>query len=189
MEDWLARRRAAAASPTSSPASSTPPLRGEGAPIYARDCAACHGASGRDFSGEYVGKVDAHRRDRHRPRPARQLHPRPRGRTRTCSTPNSAPSASRPSARPTATPTRPLDGLWLRAPYLHNGSVPDARRAARAAGGAPRRVPARLRRLRPAGDGLRQRPGPHRPRGLAAALLLRHHAPASARSARRRRRR
>ena len=24
----------------------------------------------------------------------------------------------------------PLDGLWLRAPYLHNGSVPDSARAA-----------------------------------------------------------
>ena len=30
---------------------------------------------------------------------------------------------SRISARPTDTPT-PLDGIWLRAPYLHNGSVP-----------------------------------------------------------------
>ena len=58
----------------------------------------------------------------------------------------------------------PLDGLWLRAPYLHNGSVPTLARAALAARRAPRRLPARLRRLRPRGDGLRQRPRPHRPR-------------------------
>ena len=34
---------------------------------------------------------------------------------------------SRTSARPTATPNMPLDGIWLRAPYLHNGSVPTLR--------------------------------------------------------------
>ena len=34
----------------------------------------------------------------------------------------------------------PLDGLWLRAPYLHNGSRAHCRRAARASGRAPREV-------------------------------------------------
>ena len=79
------------------------------------------------------------RRDRHRPRPARQLHPRSRGQPERRSTPTSATSASRPSARPTATPTRPLDGLWLRAPYLHNGSVPTLEALLCPAGRAPRR--------------------------------------------------
>ncbi len=32
----------------------------------------------------------------------------------------------------------PLDGLWLRAPYLHNGSVPSAARSARTRVGAAR---------------------------------------------------
>ena len=34
-----------------------PALAARGAPIYREYCAACHGASGRDFSGENVGRV------------------------------------------------------------------------------------------------------------------------------------
>ncbi len=42
----------------------------------------------------------------------------------------------------------PLEGLWLRAPYLHNGSVPVARGSARKDRSAPEAVQARLRRVR-----------------------------------------
>ena len=34
-----------------------PALAASGAPIYKAYCAGCHGASGSDFSGEYVGQV------------------------------------------------------------------------------------------------------------------------------------
>ena len=85
-------------------------LAEQGAAVYARECAGCHGASGRDFTGEYVGQGDADRRDRHRPGAARQLHARPRGQPERALRRVSAPSASRPSARPTATPTRRSTG-------------------------------------------------------------------------------
>ena len=32
-------------------------LAGQGAPVYKKYCAGCHGADGKDFRGEYVGKV------------------------------------------------------------------------------------------------------------------------------------
>ena len=77
-------------------------------------------------AGEHVGKVTPHRRDRHRSAPARFVHLRARGATSRRST---------PAIRWRFTHFRktfgyanmPLDGLWLRAPYLHNGSVPTLR--------------------------------------------------------------
>ncbi len=42
---------------------------------------------------------------------------------------------------------QPLDGIWLRAPYLHNGSVPTLAGAADAAAAAADDVLARLRHL------------------------------------------
>jgi mono/diheme cytochrome c family protein len=101
-------------------------LAEQGAPIYKQYCAACHGADGKDFSGKYVGKVvpideigtDRHRLDSYTYDVAvnqnmifagygeeRFSHFR-----KTFGYANS-----------------PLDGLWLRAPYLHNGSVPTLR--------------------------------------------------------------
>jgi hypothetical protein len=101
-------------------------LAEQGAPIYKQYCADCHGADGKDFSGKYVGKVvpideigtDRHRLDSYTYDVAvnqnmifagygeeRFNHFR-----KTFGYANS-----------------PLDGLWLRAPYLHNGSVPTLR--------------------------------------------------------------
>jgi len=101
-------------------------LAAQGAPIYKKYCAECHGADGKDFRGEYAGKVvpideigtDRHRLDSYTYDVAvnqnmifagygdeRFSHFR-----KTFGYANS-----------------PLDGLWLRAPYLHNGSVPTLR--------------------------------------------------------------
>ena len=51
----------------------------------------------------------------------------------------------------------PLDGVWLRAPYLHNGSVPTLRDLLNPARGAAERFLPRLRRLRSAEGRLRLR--------------------------------
>ena len=101
-------------------------LAAQGAPVYRKYCAECHGTDGKDFSGKYVGKVtpieeigtDRHRLDSYTYDVAvnqnlifagyedeRFSHFR-----KTFGYANS-----------------PLDGLWLRAPYLHNGSVPSLR--------------------------------------------------------------
>jgi hypothetical protein len=101
-------------------------LAGQGAPIYKNYCAGCHGADGKDFRGEFVGKVvpiaqiatDTRRLDSYTYDVAvnqnlifagygdeRFSHFR-----KTFGYANS-----------------PLDGLWLRSPYLHNGSVPTLR--------------------------------------------------------------
>ena len=104
IEDWLATAEPPPFADVF-PAQFDPALAALGAPVYAGACAGCHGASGRDFTGEYVGQVtpigavgtDRGRLDNYTDSPS----------TRTPSTPSSAPSGSRPSARPTATPTRP----------------------------------------------------------------------------------
>jgi hypothetical protein len=101
-------------------------LAGQGAPVYKKYCVECHGADGKDFRGEAVGKVvpiedigtDRRRLDSYTYDVAvnqnlifagygeeRFSHFR-----KTFGYANS-----------------PLDGVWLRAPYLHNGSVPTLR--------------------------------------------------------------
>jgi cytochrome c2 len=97
-----------------------------GKQLYGEYCAACHGASGRDFSGAFVGKVE------------------PIGKIRTdpCRLDNytyalAVEQGNLYAAYPDERFRRfrkthgyanmPLDGLWLRAPYLHNGSVPTVR--------------------------------------------------------------
>ena len=100
-------------------------LAARGAPVYKEYCAACHGASGRDFSGEYVGRVtpiEAIATDR------RRLD----SYTNTLAVNQATLYAGYPwrftSFRKTfGYANMPLDGLWLRAPYLHNGSVPSLR--------------------------------------------------------------
>ena len=143
-------------------------LAAEGAPVYARECAACHGASGRDFTGEYVGKVtpigevgtDRGRLDNY---------------THDLAVNQNVLYAEFGSERfqtfrkTDGYANAPLDGLWLRAPYLHNGSVPTLAALLSPPAERPARLPARLRRLRPAGDGLRERPRPHRPGGRGRA--------------------
>ncbi|BFM05206.1 hypothetical protein [Halioxenophilus aromaticivorans] len=120
------------------------PLAAQGEPIYRRYCADCHGASGRDFSGQYVGhvthideiKTDRYRLDNYTPELALNMattyadtvrtardHTCPGGDT------YQADSAERNYRYTHYRKTRgyanaPLDGVWARAPYLHNGSVP-----------------------------------------------------------------
>jgi hypothetical protein len=101
-------------------------LAGRGAPIYQNYCSGCHGANGKDFRGEYAGKVvpigeigtDEHRLDSYTYDVAVNQNmifagyesERFRHFRKTFGYANS-----------------PLDGLWLRAPYLHNGAVPTLR--------------------------------------------------------------
>ena len=96
-----------------------------GAAIYERYCISCHGASGRDFSGELVGKVtpikdigtDRRRLDSY---------------TYDLAVNQSMLYAGYPwrfqhFRKTFGYANMPLDGIWLRAPYLHNGSVPSLR--------------------------------------------------------------
>jgi hypothetical protein len=94
-----------------------------GAALYRKHCAECHGASGSDFSGKYVGKVtpiaavgtDRGRLDSY---------------TRDLAVNQGMLYAADPQYRfrhfrkTWGYANAPLDGIWLRAPYLHNGSVP-----------------------------------------------------------------
>jgi hypothetical protein len=112
-------------------------LAAQGAPLYKEYCAACHGADGKDFRGAQVGKVvpiadigtDRSRLDSYTYDVAvnqnlifagyegeRFSHFR-----KTFGYANS-----------------PLDGLWLRAPYLHNGSVPSVRDLLEPSAGRPK---------------------------------------------------
>ena len=96
-----------------------------GAPVYKEYCAACHGAGARDFSGEYVGKVtpiEEIRTDRHR------LDSYSLDLAVNQSTLYAGYPWRFTHFRKTFGYTNmPLDGVWLRAPYLHNGSVPTLR--------------------------------------------------------------
>ena len=129
--DWL---RSLAAPPY--PFTIDKGLAAHGAPLYKKYCAECHGADGKDFRGEQVGKVvpiDEIGTDRRRLASytydvavnqnmifagyggERFSHFR-----KTFGYANS-----------------PLDGLWLRAPYLHNGSVPTLRDLLEPSAGRP----------------------------------------------------
>ena len=95
-------------------------LAERGAPIYARECAACH-----DVGGARVGQVtplaevgtDPERLHSFTPELATAMNTIGQGHpwrfTRFRKTEGYA--------------NMPLDGIWLRAPYLHNGSVPTLR--------------------------------------------------------------
>jgi mono/diheme cytochrome c family protein len=99
------------------------PLAARGAAIYAQRCAACHGRNGTDFSGEYVGKVT----------PIAEIGT-DRGRLDSYTLQLAQNQGMLYSADPERRfrhfrktwgyANAPLDGIWLRAPYLHNGSVP-----------------------------------------------------------------
>ena len=98
----------------------------KGSNIYRHYCAECHGASGKDFSGAGVGTVvpikvigtDRGRLDSY---------------TRVLALNQSMLYAGYGDERfsnfrkTNGYANMPLDGLWLRAPYLHNGSVPTLR--------------------------------------------------------------
>ena len=100
-----------------------PELARRGAALYRDHCGDCHGASGDDFSGRHVGQVtpiaaigtDRGRLDSY---------------TRELALNQGMLYAAKPERRfrhfrkTWGYANMPLDGLWLRAPYLHNGSVP-----------------------------------------------------------------
>ena len=97
-----------------------------GGRVYAHYCADCHGVSGTDFRGAAVGRIE----------------PIERVRTDPCRLDNYVVELAREQGNLYAAfpeerfrhfrkthgyANLPLDGLWLRGPYLHNGSVPTVR--------------------------------------------------------------
>ena len=120
VEKWIE-----AAKPPPYPFARDEKLSARGALVYKQYCASCHGASGQDFSGEKVGKVtpyedigtDRKRLDSY---------------TYTLAVNQGTLYAGYPHRfthfrKTFGYANMPLDGLWLRAPYLHNGSVPSLR--------------------------------------------------------------
>ena len=120
VEDWLLDT-----APPPYPYAIDRELAARGAPLYAEYCAACHGASGSDFKGEKVGHVtpigaigtDRARLDSY---------------TRDLAVNQGTlyagyPHRFRHFRKTWGYANMPLDGIWLRAPYLHNGSVPTLR--------------------------------------------------------------
>ena len=100
----------------------------KGEPLYREHCASCHGKNGRDFTGERVGKVtpiDAPKLRTDRWRLDSYT-------TEVAATQNQLYAGYGDERfshfrKTFGYANAPLDGLWLRAPYLHNGSVPTLR--------------------------------------------------------------
>ena len=120
VEDWLLE-----AKPPAFPFAVNAELSAKGGALYKQYCAECHGASGRDFGGAYVGKVtpiadiatDRRRLDSYTPELAVNQGTLYAG----------YPWRFTHFRKTFGYANMPLDGLWLRAPYLHNGSVPNLR--------------------------------------------------------------
>jgi len=120
IEDWLLD-----VTPPAYPYPVDSSLAAQGKPIYSEHCASCHGESGRDFKGEYVGKVvpvedvgtDRHRLDSYTYELLENQNTLYAG----------YPWRFSKFRKTNGYANMPLDGLWLRAPYLHNGSVPTLR--------------------------------------------------------------
>ena len=122
-EDWLLTRE-----PPPYPYPIDRPLAEKGAIAYKHLCTDCHGLSGRDFSGDAVGAVtpiehirtDRHRLDSYTYDLAVNQNLLYAG--------TDDPQERFAHFRKTfGYANMPLDGVWLRAPYLHNGSVPSLR--------------------------------------------------------------
>lgn len=120
-EDWLLD-----ATPPEYPYPIDKALAARGQKTYTEYCARCHGTNGRDFTGDLVGKVtpiEQIKTDRHRLDSYSYA---------LCVNQNLL-YAGYPEERfshfrkTNGYANSPLDGLWLRAPYLHNGSVPTLR--------------------------------------------------------------
>lgn len=101
-------------------------LADQGRPLYKAYCAACHGADGENFAGQYVGHVT----------PIEQIGT-DRWRLDSYTYDLAVNQGTLYSAYPEyrfqhfrktyGYANAPLDRIWLRAPYLHNGSVPTLR--------------------------------------------------------------
>ncbi len=120
VEEWLLT-----VEPPKYPYPIDPAKAAQGAPVYQRYCASCHGANGRDFSGEFVGTVT----------PIKDIGT-DRRRLDTYTYELAVNQATLYAGYPWrfqhfrktfGYANMPLDGVWLRAPYLHNGSVPSLR--------------------------------------------------------------
>ncbi|MEK7748253.1 MAG: cytochrome c [Nitrospirota bacterium] len=120
IEKWLL-----AHTPPPYPYHIDPALSAEGSKIYQRVCAGCHGISGKNFSGALIGQVtpideigtDRHRLDSYTTDLAVNQNLLYAG------TKDSSERFSN-FKKTYGYANMPLDGIWLRAPYLHNGSVP-----------------------------------------------------------------
>ncbi len=120
VEEWLLQKE-----PPPYPFPINQELATRGAPLYAQYCASCHGKSGRDFSGEKVGAImpiaaigtDRHRLDSYTPALAAAQNTLYTG----------YPGRFSRFHKTNGYVNMPLDGVWTRAPYLHNGSVPTMR--------------------------------------------------------------
>lgn len=120
VEEWLLKKE-----PPPYPFAINQERSAQGSALYAQYCASCHGKNGRDFAGEHVGKVapiavigtDRHRLDSY---------------TEELATAQNTLYAGYPwrfshFRKTFGYVNMPLDGIWARGPYLHNGSVPTMR--------------------------------------------------------------
>ena len=93
--------------------------------VYDQNCADCHGQNGRHFNGRYVGQVapisevgtDRHRLDSYTVALLSNQNTLYSG----------YPWRFTRFRKTDGYANMPLDGIWLRAPYLHNGSAPSLR--------------------------------------------------------------
>ena len=121
IEDWLLDL-----APPSYPFPIDQSLAEQGKPLYQKYCSTCHGASGSDFSGAKVGTVepidiigtDRRRLDNYTRAVAVNQGMLYAGDER---------YRFKRFRKTNGYANMPLDGIWLRAPYLHNGSVPNLR--------------------------------------------------------------
>lgn len=120
IEDWLLDLN-----PPTYPYDIDPGLAATGEIVYSSRCARCHGVDGRDFTGASVGRVvpidqiatDRHRLDSYTPALSANQNTLFAG----------YPWRFSRFRKTNGYTSMPLDGLWLRGPYLHNGSVPTVR--------------------------------------------------------------
>jgi hypothetical protein len=123
IEDWLLTRE-----PPTYPYPFNQTLSIKGAAVYIQYCAGCHGLNGRSFEGQDVGKVtpiqqintDPHRLDSY-------THDLAVNQNLLYAETDDPTERFSHFRKTFGYANMPLDGLWLRAPYLHNGSVPTLR--------------------------------------------------------------
>lgn len=121
-EEWLYNK----AEPPPYPYPIDKALIAKGEPLYAQLCARCHGKSGRDFTGELVGKVthiDEIKTDRAR----LDSYSYDLAANQNLIYATNPDERFKHFRKTFGYANQPLDGIWLRAPYLHNGSVPTLR--------------------------------------------------------------